>query len=287
MRIEKALTELDLNFFRLIDKDIDSKSKYITFLTSKVSLENPYYKVSTRHIYNLLRESFEKFYEESDFKCLTCEDSCCFFNKDEYYYKPIGIYREDYDLLVESNSDLSGYVNLRSWDNTNHLNEYIQRLGLKGEIKKIEKTSKKAFSDVMHASLEILGYLFNLELIKAENSKYKCYYYNEINRTCEIHHYKPLVCLTYPFRFINDLNFIGTVFADDCNHLKTKFKELTFEKYRTKIFRIKSYWEYILVSNLYMVKKGLNYIHNNRVMRDDDKMKRQLELEINKIIDRE
>ena len=48
MRIEKALSELDHNFFRLKDKDADSKSKYITFLTSKVSLENPYYKISTR-----------------------------------------------------------------------------------------------------------------------------------------------------------------------------------------------------------------------------------------------
>ncbi len=36
MRIEKALLELDRNFFRLKDKDVNSKSKYITFLASKV-----------------------------------------------------------------------------------------------------------------------------------------------------------------------------------------------------------------------------------------------------------
>ena len=268
MRIERVLIELDRNFFKLKDKDDKSKLRYITYLVSKVNLDNPHYKISTRQIYNLLREKFLKFAEESNFKCLKCEDSCCYFNKEEFYYKNVGIYNEDYELLAESNLDLLGYVVHRGWNNFDHILVYLQRLGLTEIIKKFEKISKEDLLKVIRLNLEILGYKFDLEFIKFEDSKYKCYYYDENNKSCKIHQYKPIVCLTYPFRVVNELNFVGIAFADDCNFLKAKYTASSFEDYLKETFKLKSFWEYQIVAMLFLLRKGQICIHNNVIMRD-------------------
>lgn len=246
MNVEKLYRILNEKWDYFREKERLDRYRFLTSLINRVNPLNPHYLRNRPkyYFYNLIKEKFDLFMNELNFKCRKCQKSCCYFSEMEFTIKEIGIYEEDYEILKENNEDLNGYVLVKNPDEYNLMKMFIEN-----ELEPSE------FIEFKKKVMDLLGYVKNLNIIE-KNGRFQCYYYNEINHKCKIHKNKPIVCYTFPIRITNSWDKAGLQFCEDCNYIKAMTKEYTYDGYYDKCNEMISFWEYNIAVILFLKYKN-------------------------------
>ena len=279
MNVERMYKNFNEDFDSFIEKEENEKWILCSSLISRISLDNPHYKLTEEMIYNLVKEKFDIFIDDIGFKCKRCKGSCCFFDKIEYELKEFGIYEEDYNLLKEKDLDVSGFIIYRGDE---HLDIFKKFGNLRGNLQEIgsyvDKMNKEDFIKIRKELYISLGYRFDLKIIKINDDKYHCYYYDIISNSCKIHPFKPLICYTYPFRVSNSPDQIGILIADDCNHNIERISNSSYDGFQDYITKRKTYWEYLLSTMVFFRKKGRIKMYKRKYIQNLEKFEKIAEV---------
>ena len=225
MNVDKLFRKLKAKWEAIKKQTENNIENYLNSLINNVNINNPHYiqSLPNFYFYNLVKEKTKIFLNEIEFECKRCVESCCFFLELEYNSKAIGIqiFKEDYELLKNGEGDLNGYI-------------------IKNNIYSSANTEIQQNLDY--------GYL---DIIKKQDN-FQCYYYDEKRLECKIHKYRPLICFTYPFRFIKRDNGIDLIIFDSCAFIKNNVENNTLKKFAEKIIKRYSYWEFWIALSLFL-----------------------------------
>jgi len=233
LNVEKLFTKFKENWVEIINYTEEKKEEYLRSLLNRVNINNPHYIKSLPdfYFYNLVKEKVNIFLDDIGFECKRCLESCCYFTEFAYKNKKVGlqIYKEDYELLKKANEDLNGFIK------HNHFNSN----------KKSDISSSNLFNyPITTENQGNMDYGF-IDVLKRED-KYQCYYFDENRRECKINKYKPLVCFSFPFRFMKNQKELNIMIIKECSFFKDKIDPIE------KIINTYSYWEFWIALSLFL-----------------------------------
>jgi len=233
LNVEKLFTKFRENWEEVISYTEEKKENYLTSLLNRVNINNPHYIKSLPDFYfhNLVKEKVNIFFNDIGFECKRCLESCCYFTELAYKKKKVGlqIYKEDYDLLKNANGDTNGYIK------HHHLNTKIKSDYSSSILFNYPLTSENQ-GNIDYGFIDVLK----------RNDNYQCYYFDENRGECRIHKYKPLVCFSFPFRFMKNQKELKIMIIKDCSFFKDKIAPIK------KIINTYSYWEFWIAVSLFL-----------------------------------
>lgn len=225
MNVDKLFRKFKANWEAIKNQTENNIEIYLNSLINRININNPHYiqSLPNFYFYNLVKEKTEIFFNEIGFECKRCSESCCYFQEQEFKSKAIGIqiFKEDYELLKNGDGDLNGYI----IDNDIYI---------------------PVFTEIQWNF--DYGYL---DIIKKQDN-FQCYYFDENRLECKIHKYRPLICFTYPFRFFKNINGLNIIIFDYCSFIKNNSENDTLKKFKEKIIKLYSYWEFWIALSLFL-----------------------------------
>ena len=242
LNVEKIFTKFKENWIELVNLTEEQKEKYLNSLLNRVNINNPHYinTLPNFYFYNLVKKKISSVFKDIGFECKRCLKSCCYFDKHTYNNKEVGIqiYKEDYELLKNTNGDLSGYIIHKNID-----------INLKSNYSLFNR-SNYSINPYFRGNFDY-GFI---DVIKRKD-KYLCYYFDEDRRECKIHRSRPLVCFLFPFRFLKQQNDLHILYFDYCVFIHNMIGEEKGERFKKQLLNQYSYWEFWIAVSLY-----LNYV---------------------------
>lgn len=228
--------------FQVINREHDkiasqmNEKERLNYFIKKINMINLYSlkkfnKLPKKYLYELVKSKRDKFVNEIGFQCSSCGDSCCIFlKKDGIIHPGIMLYEEDINILRKNNIDLSGITSLK--ENIN--SKLVIHQGM--TIEEFIKLLKNA------------GFIKSLKLIQKQNYL-QCFYFDEVNYTCRIHKYKPLICYLFPFVMAMSRNNI------EYDNMCPFTAQLTLHD-RIELGQLRSYIAYQVAIMLFGLYKG-------------------------------
>lgn len=209
--VKELFNFVNINYERLMNLSSNKLTIVFSRKINNVSLKSK----NTNYYYELLKEKFDQFNSEINFKCMKCRESCCYISDETY----AGIYKEDLDILQKNHIDDSGYIIPK--------NKYS-----------LDEINKKGYSRI-------------LKIIK-ETNKTQCYYFDSNKKICKIYEFRPIVCYLFPFKIQNGKIMLFKNCDWVLNNAKGS---INFNEFKTSLFALKSSLEFMTSTALFLKKK--------------------------------
>jgi Fe-S-cluster containining protein len=255
MIINKIFDTFSKNFEKFKKKTEIEREKTLNRIIRRYSSFIP--SLKEEELYLEIRKKIIDVFKDIKFRCFQCEQSCCIFDEDIYYSEEFGIYKEDFELAKANNLDTDGFTTQKNKDQMVYLKDFLKQIYRDNPVllRIIDNLKIERISEINQTLKYSFGINYTLKLLRKDNLIY-CYYYDLEKRKCKIYSNKPLLCLTYPLRILNNLTQVGTSVNDDCKYMIKMFNKLGMIKSKSFLFTLKSYWEYQILVFLFFIKKG-------------------------------